>query len=207
MRKHSLQFVSVAATLGLALLAPALAMASGAEHEAGQAVEHATEHAAHLDLKTLALQLFNFSILLFMIIKFGGGGFKKALANRHTTLKQEIATANQLRADAETRLAEQEKRLSNLEKEIEDMRLKARENAQSEKARLVATAEEKANRITTETKFLIEQQVKQAEQSFRSEVATAAAKLAEQLVRKSIGPADQSRLVDGFVGELDGGKN
>jgi len=203
MRKRSLKIVSVAATIGLGLLVSGLAVASDAAHEAGQAAEHG----AQIDPKTLALQLFNFSILLFMIIKFGGGGFKKALANRHTTLKHEIATANQLRADAETRLADQEKRLVNLEKEIEDMRQKARENAQAEKARLVATAEEKANRITTETKFLIEQQVKQAEQSFRVEVAIAAASLAEQLVRKSIGPADQSRLVDGFVGELDGGKN
>jgi F-type H+-transporting ATPase subunit b len=203
MKKRSLQFVFTATSVGLALLVPALALASGGEHGA----EHGAEHAAHIDPKTLALQLFNFSILLFMIIKFGGGGLKKALASRHSTLKQEIATANQLRADAETRLADQEKRLANLEKEIEDMRQKARENAQSEKARLVAAAEEKANRITAETKFLIEQQVKQAEHAFRAEVAIAAANLAEQIVRKSIGPADQSRLVDGFVGELDGGKN
>ncbi len=207
MGKRSFRVVSLVAAVGLALLIPALAMASGSEHGAEHAAEHVAEHGAHLDLKALALQLFNFSILLFMIIKFGGGGVKKALANRHSTLKQEIATANQLRADAESRLAEQEKRLANLEKEIADMRQKAHENAQSEKARLVATAEEKANRITAETKFLIEQQVKQAEQSFRAEVAMAAASLAEQLVRKSIGPADHGRLVDGFVGELDGGKN
>jgi len=203
MNKRNLQSLLTAGTVCLALLVPALALASGGEHGA----EHGGEHAAHIDPKTLALQLFNFSILLFMVIKFGGGGIKKALASRHSTLKQEIETANQLRADAETRLAEQEKRLQNLEKEIEEMRQKARDNAQSEKARLVAAAEEKANRITAETKFLIEQQVKQAEQAFRAEVAIAAANLAEQIVRKSIGDADHGRLVDGFVGELDGGKN
>ena len=44
-------------------------------------------------------------------------------------------------------------------------------------------AEERAKRIREESEFIIEQQVKQAEEDLRREVAAAAVALAEKIVR------------------------
>jgi F-type H+-transporting ATPase subunit b len=152
--------------------------------------------------KSLALQLLNFGVLIFVLVKFGGPAIGKALAARHQQLKADLAAAAAARAEAETRLAQQEARLAALEQEIESIRAGVKAEAEAEKARLIAMAEERAKRIREETTFVLDQQVKEAEERLRREVALAAVDLAEQMVRKSFGVADQQRLVDTFVTDV-----
>ena len=63
-------------------------------------------------------------------------------------------------------------------------------------------AEERAKRIREESEFIIEQQVKQAEEDLRREVAAAAVALAEKIVRQPDGAGDQQRMIDTFVGDI-----
>jgi F-type H+-transporting ATPase subunit b len=156
----------------------------------------------HIDPKSLALQLFNFAVLLFILIKFGGKAVNKALLARHQQLKVDLASAAEARAAAEGRLKVQEARLASLEKEIAAMRAGLRQEAEAEKARLIATAEDRARRIQAETAFMLEQQVKEADAQLKREVAEAAIKMAEELVRRSLDGRDQQRLVDTFVTEV-----
>ena len=95
----------------------------------------------------------------------------KALLARHQQLKAELAAAAEVRAAAEARLAKQEKRLASLEHEIAAMRAGIKQEAEAEKPRLIAAAEERARRIQDETKFLLDQQVKEAEVELRREAA------------------------------------
>jgi F-type H+-transporting ATPase subunit b len=172
---------------------------------AGEAAGHgeAAEHGgAHIDPKTLGLQLFNFGVLLFLLIKFGGGAINKGLKARHEQLKADMEEATRLRAAAELRFKEQEKRLANLESELETMRAAIVKEAAAEKARIIAAAEEKSRRVQDETKFLLDQQVKEAEQRFRGEVAAAALRIADDLLRRSVATSDEQRLIQTFVGEL-----
>ena len=161
------------------------------------------EGAPSIDPKKLGLQLLNFGVLVFILVKFGGGGINKMLRSRHEQLKADLAAAAELRAAAEAKLARQEARLASLEHEIADMRRNLKAEAEAEKARLIAAAEERAARIKAETAFLIEQQVREADQRLRRESADAALKIAEEILRKSIGSADQQRLVETFVGDVE----
>ena len=88
------------------------------------------------------------------------------------------------------------------ETEIAAMRANIKREAEDEKQRLIATAEARAKSITEETKFLLDQQVKEAEITLRREVAEAAVKIAELLVTKSMNGGDQQRLVDTFVADV-----
>jgi F-type H+-transporting ATPase subunit b len=209
-----------ALALVLALVAPARAEEEhGAAHEAaqgherrGEAVESAEhegtgdvggEHeGAHVDSGKLAAQLLNFAALAFVLVWFGGKAINKALLARHQQLKSEMASAAEAKAAAEARLAVQEKRLAALEQEIASIRAGIKEEAEAEKARLIALAEERAKRIKDETSFLLAQQVKEAELQLRHEAGKAAVDMAEQLVKKAMGPADQQRMVDSFVGDV-----
>jgi F-type H+-transporting ATPase subunit b len=188
-----------------------LAAAPGAAAEPDTAAERATplpgeghgpEEAPSVDLKKLGLQLLNFGVLVFILVKFGGGAINKALGARHEQLKADLAAAAALRAAAEAKLITQEKRLDSLEQEIAAMRGAVKAEAESEKARLIAAAEERAARVKTETAFLIEQQVREADQRLRRESADAALKIAEEILRRSIGAADQQRLLDTFIGDV-----
>jgi F-type H+-transporting ATPase subunit b len=173
--------------------------AEAAEHPGGELPAHETPE---IHGKSLALQLLNFAVLIFVLVKFGGPAIGKALAARHQQLKADLAAASAARAEAEARLRQQEARLAALEQEIEGIRTGVKAEAEAEKARLIAMAEERAKRIREETTFVLEQQVKEAEERLRREVALASVNLAEQMVKKSFGPPDQQRLVDTFVNDV-----
>ncbi len=175
----------------LALASPALA-AGGGGH-----VEH-----AGIDAKTLALQILNFGVLVFLLIKFGGPLVNKALKARHEQMKADMDEAARLRAAAQARFEQREKRLANIEQEIEAMRAAIKQEAEHDRARVVAAAEEKARRIADDARFQLDQQVKEAEIRFRAEVAAAAVKIAEEILRRSVTAADEQRLLHGFVAEL-----
>jgi F-type H+-transporting ATPase subunit b len=168
----------------------------------GEAAEdHGGGH-GHIDAGRLALQFLNFGVLLFLLIKFGGGAINKGLKARHEQLKADMEEATRLRAAAELRFKEQEKRLANLEAELEAMRQAILKEAQSEKARIIAAAEEKSKRVQDDTRFQLEQQVKEAELRFRAEVAQAALRIADELLRRSVNSSDEQRLIQAFVTEL-----
>ena len=201
------------AALALSLVSEGRALAEPPEHETGHQVaaenpgEGHGEGAPEVDAKKLIFQFVNFGVLLFILVKFGGGAMNKALKARHEQLKADLASAAELKAAAEVKLAEQEKRLSSLETEIADMRRTLALEAEGEKARLIAAAEERVGRIKTETAFLIEQQVRDASERLRRESAEAALKIAEEILRRSIGAADQQKLLDTFVGNVEARQN
>jgi F-type H+-transporting ATPase subunit b len=175
----------------------------GAAHAEGSGEHGGGEHAGpSLDGKRLGWQFFNFAVLVFLLVKFGGPAVSKALAARHQQIKADLASAAELRAAAQARFEQQEKRLASLEQEIAAITASIKQEAEAEKARLIATAEERARRIREESEFIIEQQVKQAEEDLRREVAIQAVALAEQIVRAQLGAGDQQRLVDTFVGDI-----
>jgi F-type H+-transporting ATPase subunit b len=177
---------------------------SGGAHEGPhEGSDEAGEHAPSLDLKRLALQFLNFGVLLFILIKFGGAAINKALAARHRQLKADLSAAAELHAAAEAKLAKQEARLVSLEQEIAAMRLGFKAEAEAEKAQLIAAAEERAARIKAETAFLMEQQVREAEQRLRRESADAALTLAGEILRRSMGAPDQQRFLDTFVADVE----
>jgi F-type H+-transporting ATPase subunit b len=165
----------------------------------------AAEEAPTINPKKLALQLVNFGVLLFILIKFGGPAIGKALAARHEHLKAELAAAAEARTAALARLEQQERRLAALEQDIIAIRNGVKQEAEAEKARLIALAEERARRIREETTFALDQQIKEAEVRLRREVGREAVDLAEQMVRRSMDARDQQRLVDAFVDSPVGG--
>lgn len=177
-----------------------------AEH--GEAAGHA-EHHGGFSGKNFALQLLNFGVLLFILIWFGGRAMNKALRARHDQLKAEVEEAARQRATAEQKLREQDARMANLENELASLRASIKDEAQREQARLLAGAEDRAKRISEDTKFQLDQQVKEAEMRLRQEVATTAMKVADEVLRRSVGAEDDRRLAQDFVASAgaEGGKS
>ena len=176
--------------------------AVGASAEHGEAGEG--EHAPAVNGKSLALQLFNFAVLLAILVYFGGRAVNKALLARHEQLKAELASAAAARTQAEQRLRKHEARLAGLELEIAAMRAGIRQEAEVEKQQLIAAAEERAKRVREETVFAIEQQVKEAQIALRRDVAEQALRVAEDILRRTVDANDQRRLLDGFMNDVGG---
>jgi F0F1-type ATP synthase membrane subunit b/b' len=189
-----------AAGLARAAETPGEAEEKTAEH----LEEHGGEHEAIPEIHgtRLIAQILNFGAVIFVIVYFGGKAISKMLVTRHEQLKSELAAASEAKAAAEARLAKEEKRLAALEQEITAMRAGIKQEAEAEKARLIEMAEERAQRIREETKFLLDQQVKEAEATLRRDAARAAVDMAEAIVRKSLNAGDQQRMVDSFVSDV-----
>ena len=188
---------------------PEAAVEHGIAHGEGHAAGHGEhgeggEHQPEIDGKKLGLQILNFAVLVAILVFFGGKAVNKALRGRHEQLKADLASAAEARAAAEAKLAKQEARLGSLETEIAELRRNLKAEAEAEKARLIEAAAERATRIKAETTFLIDQQVREADQRLRRESADAALKIAEDILRRAIGPADQQRLLETFVGNVAG---
>jgi F-type H+-transporting ATPase subunit b len=198
------------ALFGLTLVAvvPSMARAqegnaeAAAAHEGGGHEGAEAEEAPKLDTGKLILQIINFAVLAGVIGFFGGKAVNKALVARHQQMKADLQAAAEARSAAETRAAEQAKRLERLESEIANIRANIKKEAEDEKARLIAAAEERAKGIAAETQFLLDQQVKEAEVTLRREVGEAALKIATEAVQKALTGSDQQRFVDTFVSDV-----
>jgi F-type H+-transporting ATPase subunit b len=181
-----------------------LAHAEKSEQNGEGEGEGEAEPAPAINGKSLALQLLNFGVLLAILIKFGGGAINKALAARHEQLKSEVAAAAAARTQAEEQLRKQEARLAGLEREITAMRAGIKQEAEFEKAQMIAAAEDRARRVREETLFAIEQQVKEAQISLRRDVAEQALRVAEEVLRRAVDANDQRQMLETFMNEVAG---
>jgi len=168
----------------------------------GEAHGEGAEHTPEIHGRSLGLQLLNFGVLLGLLVLLGGKAINRSLAARHEQLKSELAAAATARAAAEESLRKQDERLKGLEKEIADLRAGIKKEAEVEKTRLVAAAEERARRLVDEATFVIEQQTKEGEATLRREAAEAGVRIAEQLLRQSFNAGDERRFLDGFVEDV-----
>ena len=173
----------------------------GQHAQTAEAEEHKKGHGEHTGVNpwTLALQLLNFGVMVFILIRFGGRAMSKALQARHQKLKMAIEGAALRRSQAEQRFREQEIRLAHLEKELAALRAEVQQAGERERARLLEGAQEKAKRIQEETRIQLEQQIKDAEQRLRTEVASTAIKVADELLKRSVDADDDRRLAQEFV--------
>jgi len=183
----------------------AFAQPAEAEHAAQAEHEAEQEHEPTLNLEKLAIQFLNFGVLAFALGFFGVKAVNRALLARHQQLKAELASAAEARAAAEIRLEKQNARLASLEQEIGALRESIKQEAEAEKARLIAAAEDRARRIREETAFMVEQQVKEAAVRLKRDAAEQAVRIAQELVTASLTGADQQRLLDTFVSEVGAG--
>jgi F-type H+-transporting ATPase subunit b len=205
--KHTRHLLLTVAVVVLAFASPA---ARADEHEPTHLSEghEAAGHGQHgLDPTRLLYQFINFGLLVAILGFAGGKAINKTLAARHDQMKKDLDEASAARAEAQARLKEQEGRLANLESEVARLQAAIKDEAAKEEQRLLASAEEKARRIGDETQFLVDQQVKQAERNFREEVANAAARIAEEIVRRSVKPEDELRLNQSFISDVESGAN
>jgi len=207
---RSLRRVAQLAAIACALALPAFAAKAEPEPEAAHADEQTVaghgdgeEHEApSIEWLQLGFQVFNFAALIAILYFAGRGPVRRALQARHQQIQSDLVSAAETRAAAQGRFEHQEKRLAALEHEIAAITASIKHEAEAEKLRLIAMAEDRARRIREETEFMIEQQVKQAEEDLRREVAAAAVVLAEKIVRSQLGASDQQRLIDSFVGDI-----
>jgi F-type H+-transporting ATPase subunit b len=134
-----------------------------------------------------------FGITYFVLRRYAFGPIQQTIDARRKRIEESIAEADRAREEAR-QLLEEHRQLILAE---------ARRVADSQRERVRVETEEDRQRRLEETRRQIEQATQQALGEIREEVAQLSLAAAEKITRKSLNDADQRRLIDEALAEID----
>lgn len=122
---------------------------------------------------------------------------------RRERIEHAIEEADNARAEARHLLEEHKKLIGQAKSEAEEILGEARRIADAQRERVREETEEDRQRRLEETRRQIEQATVQALGQIRDEVGKLSLLAAEKITRKSLTGADQKRLIDEALAEID----
>lgn len=195
MRTRIFRALRVVAPLGASLCA---AVAFAAEESAGH------PGGVHIPWGEIVKQAINFLILAGVLVYFLRKPLSSFLKERSELLRKAIDDAAKARADAAEKLAAIEARTAKLADEIAGMNEQMDAESAVEARRLQETAAAEISRIRAQSEFTGEQEVKKAREELRREASLLSARAAEEIVRRTLSPEDQERLVRENLEKIEG---
>jgi F-type H+-transporting ATPase subunit b len=144
-----------------------------------------------------------FLISLFILRKWVFPLIGEALDKRAKTIEGEIDSAAELRLQADTVLDEYRERLKEARAQAEEIVGRARQTAEVHEHEARERGQEILAEAAKRAERDIEAATKRALDDIRREVADLTIMATEKVVRKTLNDADQRRLVEEALGEMD----
>ena len=144
-----------------------------------------------------------FAITLWVLNRYAFGPVHKLIDDRRDRIRQAIEEADRAREEARSLLEEHRALIGQAKSQAEEILAEARKVADAQRDRMREETEEDRLRRLEETKRQIEQATHQALGEIRSEVANLSMLAAEKITRKTLTDADQQRLIDEALAEID----
>jgi F-type H+-transporting ATPase subunit b len=144
-----------------------------------------------------------FGISLYILGRFAFPRIQEALDNRQHAIEESIETAERIRREADELLAEYRERLKDARQQAEQILARAEKTAEQHESESVAEAKRRREELMEQTRRDIEQETRRAIQEIRKEVADLTVLATEKVTRKTLTEADQKRLVEEALAELD----
>ena len=167
---------------------------------AGQALAAGDGHGnPWLDLAWKAVNVTVLFAIIFWVAR-------KPVAQGMTALAKQVLAAysgarSQAR-EAEEALAAQKQKIAALEQELARMVAEAKADVEREKQRAQADARAQAEKLRAQTQQQIAQELAKARMEMRQQVAAETLRLAEELIKGKMNPAQQQRLVEDYLKQL-----
>ncbi|HVN23040.1 MAG TPA: ATP synthase F0 subunit B [Syntrophorhabdales bacterium] len=152
------------------------------------------------------VKLFNFAVMVAILVKFAGKPLKNALQSRRNAVKEKVDEADRLLKEAEALKKGYESKLGDLDSEIEAFRKKAMQEAEQEKTKIVGEAQALAERIRQQARLAYDQEMKDAMLAVQAQIARRTLQNAEAAVRQAFKKDDHDKMVDEFIANLQGQK-
>ena len=144
-----------------------------------------------------------FLVVLVVLKRYAFGPIQQMIDTRRESIQQAIAEADNAREEARNLLEEHRKLIGQAKSEAEDILSEARRLAEAQRDRVKQETEEDRQRRLEETRRQIDQATAQALGQIRDEVGKLSLLAAEKITRKSLTDADQQRLIDEALAEID----
>jgi F-type H+-transporting ATPase subunit b len=144
-----------------------------------------------------------FAITFFVLRKYAFGPIQQMIDTRRQRIEQAIQEADNARDEARNLLDEHRKLIGQAKSEAEEILSEARRISEAQRERVREETEEDRQRRLEETRRQIDQATVQALGQIREEVGQLSLLAAEKITRKSLNEADQKRLIDEALAEID----
>ena len=168
----------------------ALAAEAGAHHKAFSFTEE-------------LFKLVNTLIVVGILYKFALTPIKNFLKDRREGVRKALEESQAAREEAEKQLAEQRAKVADLEAELVRVREQGAKERDAMRERLEEEQENQARRLLEQTKTTIELEASKARAELQSHAASLAVNLAEEMLKKELGEADQKRFVENYLTKID----
>src|ERR671929_570751 len=144
-----------------------------------------------------------FGISMWLLARFAFPRISAALDRRQRAIEESIDASERTRREAEQLLQEYRERLAEARGQADDIVARARKTGEAHENEVLAEAKAKREEMMEQTRRDIEAETRRAIQQIRSEVADLTVAATEKVTRKSLDDADQRRLVEEALSELD----
>jgi F-type H+-transporting ATPase subunit b len=144
-----------------------------------------------------------FGITFFVLRKYAFGPIQKTIDERRDKIRQAVEEADNARNEARDLLEQNKAILAQARSESAGILAEARKVGDSQIARAKEEAESERQRRLDDTKKQIQAETSRAIDQIRTEVADLTVVATQRVVGKVLDSADQRRLVDEAIDELD----
>jgi F-type H+-transporting ATPase subunit b len=170
----------------------------------GQAAEEESSNfLVSPDVGLMIWTLLAFLIALFVLRKYAWPAITEALDKRQRVIEDSLDAAEKARTEAGGLLSEYRERLTQARSQADEIVARARRAGEVHEREAVEQARAKREELLAQTKRDVEAETSRAIQQIRNEVADLTVLATEKVTRKSLDSADQRRLVEEALGELD----
>jgi F-type H+-transporting ATPase subunit b len=149
-------------------------------------------------------RILNFLILAGVLVYFALPMAMKMLKDRQSEITSQLKKAEEDLAEARKRKAEAEQTLAKLAEEAAVIKENAVKDAEEERERILEQARQNADRILELAEQRIDSAGREARQDLRRYTAQLSAELAEEILRKEIGPEDLEQMFEEGLKNLEG---
>jgi len=167
------------------------------------AAEESSNFLVSPDVGLMVWTLLAFAVAIFILAKYAFPPISAALDKRQKMIEDSIDHAQQQREESDRLLAEYRERLKDARTQAEEIVERARASAATTHQEAVAAGKETREELLAQAKKDIEGETRKAIQDIRNEVADLTILATEKVTRKTLTEADQQRLVEEALGELD----
>jgi len=147
--------------------------------------------------------LITFGISVFVLRRYAFVPLQNLIDHRREVVQESMDVAEQTRAEAERLLAEYKETLAKVRAEAEDILERSRTTGEHAKAELMAEARAQSERVLAEAHEQIERDTRAAIRELKGQIAELTALATEKVAAGSLTAADQKRLIDEALAELD----
>jgi F-type H+-transporting ATPase subunit b len=157
-----------------------------------------------IDSTLFVATLVLFVLFALVLAKFAWGPLLTAIDGREKSVREGVEGALKANAEAQALLAQHKEMLRQAGREREEMVARAKQEAEAFKNDLMTKARTEADQIVTRAKEQIEREKGQAIQELRAQVADIAVEAASKIVKSSLTPEAQKKLVSDYISSLPG---